>query len=176
MRMGFVSKLDADEIEKTTDGKIKIAKGKTYVLVSDSNVTINNNIIYEDNYTTLAEIPKLIIYAKGNINISCNVDQIDAVLIAGAVDALNAVVDTCYDGGDVKSRARSNQLKVNGAIITNTMVAGRTYGAATGANSEVPAEIVNYDTSLYLWGAPKSNVTSSGKMETVYRTELAPRL
>ena len=84
-------------------------------------------------------------------------------------------VDTCYNGGSDNSQARSNQLKINGTIIANKLIAGRTYGAATGVNSGEPAEIIDYDTSLYLWGSPRSDVSGSGKLESVFQTELAPR-
>ena len=88
-------------------------------------------------------------------------------------------VYTCDKEGvnnGVNASKRSNQLKINGAVIANKMIAGRTYGAATGVNSGTPAEIINYDTSLYLWGSSRSDVTKTGKLKVVYQTELAPRL
>jgi len=146
------------------------AKGKTF--------TINSNIQYADSYDNLVDIPKLIIRAD-NINISCSVTRIDAVLIAdrmGSKNNITGIVDTCYDGGDVNSGSRSRQLKINGAVITGSLKANRTYGAGTGAYSVVPAEIVDYDASLYLWGAPRADASSSGRLDTVYVRELAPRL
>ena len=100
--------------------------------------------------------------------------MINAVLVS----VEGGYVDTCYNAsGDLNDRERSrNQLTINGVIIADKMYARRTYGAATGDNSSVPAEIVNYDTSLYLWGLNSANVNNSGKLETVYQTELAPRV
>ncbi len=134
-------------------------------------VTIRNNIEYPtEKYYDLSDIPKMIIFAK-NINISCDVDRIDAVLIA------NSNVDTCYDGSknDVNDERRSKQLIINGSVIANKLIADRTYGAATGSRSIVPAEIINYDTTLYLWGVKKADVTETGKLDTTYMRELAPK-
>lgn len=146
-----------------------ISKGETWVLDGSSNdsIEISHNIVYEDGYSTLSDVPKLIIYAK-NIIISCNVTRIDAVLIA------DEDVNTCKEGG-VNDQIRSQQLKINGSIITNTLTLRRTYGAAKGNNSIVPAEIVNYDSTLYLWGQDNADISASGKMSTTYIHELAPR-
>ena len=70
----------------------------------------------------------------------------------------------------------SNQLIINGSIISDTMSANRTYGAAKGANSMIPAEIVNYDATLYLWGANRASVAESGLLITTYQHELSPRV
>ena len=129
---------------------------------------INGNIKYaNDSYTTMAEIPKLIIYAK-NIEIDCAVERIDAVLIA------DGSVNTC-NSGDVNLQQNSTQLKINGSVVSDTIDLNRTYGAATGANSIIPAEIVNYDTSLYLWANQRSDITRTGKIMTAYQHELSPR-
>ncbi len=132
-------------------------------------VTIRNNIEYPiEKYYDLSDIPKMIIFAN-NIRIDCSVTRIDAVLIA------KETVDTCYDVNDVNHKDRSNQLRINGSVITGKLKANRTYGAATGSNSIVPAEIINYDTTLYLWGAKKADVTETGKLDTTYLRELAPK-
>ena len=147
---------------------------KTHVYKCEDNngFTINNNIeVLTGSYGSLVDIPKVIIYAK-SIKISCSVSRVDAVLIA------DETVNTCSEFSDLtqpNSQTRSNRLRINGTIIANKLIAGRTYGAATGTNSGEPAEILDYDTSLYLWGSPRADVTGSGKLESVYLTELAPR-
>lgn len=149
-------------------GDTLVPRGKTWVIHRNDDFAINGNIIYEDNYSSIAEVPKLIIYAN-NIKIACNVERVDAVLIA------ENEVQTCYDSNNVNSRANSRQLKINGTVITDTFNLQRTYGAAKGIDSIVPAEIVDYDTSLYIWGAPRSDAAASGKLLTVYQRELSPR-
>ena len=83
-------------------------------------------------------------------------------------------VKTC-DSDNINAERNSIQLQINGAIIANSIDANRTYGAATGANSIIPAEIVNYDATLYLWGANRASVAESGSLSTVYIHEIAPR-
>ncbi len=168
---------------------------QTYVIdVSGKDFVIDTNIQYEDglykgfdidldaqheeSYKSFLEIPKLIIRAD-NIKINCNVTRIDAVLIADKIENGNIKgnVDTCANStSGVNDGARSNQLKINGAIITGSMTAKRTYGAGIGQYSVIPAEIIDYDTSLYLWSAPRADVASSGKLDVVYMQELSPRL
>ena len=147
-----------------------IPKGKTMALkVSGKSLTINDNIVYEDGYSTFSDIPKLVIYSEGDIIIGCNVTRIDAVLIS------EGNINSCRND-DINSRENSNQLIINGSIITDTLTLNRTYGAAKGANSIIPAEIVNYDTTLYLWGTNDASVSGSAKLNAVYVREIAPRL
>jgi hypothetical protein len=146
-----------------------IPAGKTHIVKANGNITINGNIQYADAaYTAITEIPKLIILATGNININCGVKRIDAVLIA------KDTVTTCSSSDNINNAANSNQLVVNGAILTGGLVFNRTFGAGIGAYSKIPAEIVNFDTSLLLWGRGKVD-TDDTKIRQVYEHELAPR-
>ena len=156
---------------ETVDGTSVIRKGTTQIVKSNKDVDIVGNLIYEDGYSGFSEMPKLVIYAKGDINISCGVGRIDAILIA------ENSVKTCSDSNDINAQANSNQLMVNGAIIAKKLEAKRTYGAATGANSMIPAEIIDFDPTLYLWGGEQSQVNSetSTNMDITYNKELAPR-
>ncbi|MBR2998348.1 hypothetical protein IKF34_01015 [Candidatus Saccharibacteria bacterium] len=161
-----------------TIGPSVLANGNTYVVRSEKNVTINGNLEYENSsYTNLNEIPKLFIYAGGDIKIVCGVNRIDAVLIT------KGDVDTCSDSSDTNAEKNSNRLKINGAIIANTAHLNRTYGAGTGNKSMIPAEIINYDTTLYMWlfGDISMGGGSGGagvnlvKFTEVGREELPPR-
>ncbi len=135
-------------------------------------VTISSDLQYTSGpYNALSDIPKLIIYSTGNININCNVGRIDAVLIA------DGNVDTCpvEKDEDRANREYSNQLIINGAIIAKNLKLNRTYGAAAGVNSIIPAEIVKYDATLYLWGAREAEMAQSGGLTDAYTHELPPR-
>jgi len=184
-------------------GSIELPAGQTQVIHATGSVTITGDIKYSrDEYRTAVEIPKIIIYAEENINIDCGVKRIDAVLIAGKDNSRDGIVYTCYDSSGEDSVESANQLKIFGTVISNKLVPRRTYGAAAGkyVNSEqsgqaggatgqtfdygipdgsaasvVPAEIIDYDTSLYLWGAPRADASASGKLDITYQTELAPR-
>ena len=183
--LSFLLKTFGDEVEIETgrEGEtgvwkiLKSTEGKMQTWILDAsaygNFGIDMNIVYEDGgYTALWEIPKVIIYA-GNIKISCDVTRIDAVLITAEGGNINTCSDA--DRKDANDVRRSKQLKINGTIITDKLIAGRTYGAGTGSASAVPAEIIDYDTSLYLWAMQNAKGSNSGKMDVVYLTELAPR-
>ena len=146
-------------------------------------ITIDGDIEYSGNYSTLDSIPKVIIYAN-SIKINCDVERIDAILIA------ENNVETCpfAEGDDKKnnlgSPARSVQLRINGAVIAGGSVSfDRSYGAGTGANSMIPAEIINMDPSWYLWAADSIGVSGAsmehddteGLMIPTYTCELPPR-
>ncbi|MBR5647631.1 hypothetical protein IKW73_01680 [Candidatus Saccharibacteria bacterium] len=147
-----------------------LTKGITHVVRSNGTITINSDITYDnDGYTEMGQVPKLIIFANNNINIKCNVSRIDAVLIA------NGNVYTCSDSNGLDSEKNSKQLKINGTVITNRLIARRTYGNATGANSAVPAEIINYDSSIILWSSVETDTSGTDTVNVTYQHELAPR-
>ncbi|MBR3115702.1 hypothetical protein IKF30_00515, partial [Candidatus Saccharibacteria bacterium] len=65
-----------------------------------------------------------------------------------------------------------------GAVIANKLILNRTYGAASGENSNIPAEIIDFDPSLYLWGgssAGSEDEEDNVEIQSVYVRELAPR-
>ncbi len=149
--------------------------GTNTINVSED-IYINGNIIYHNGpYTTLSEIPKMIIYTTKDIHVACGVTRVDAVLLAGGT------VYTCdsYGGRDSTERAnidsRAGQLTINGAILTKGLELGRTYGMGTGIYSKIPAEIINYDSSIILWAKDKTDTEDFKKMHQVYINEIAPR-
>lgn len=165
----------------TDAGKVTISggylvAGDTRVVRANGNIEITGDITYNGNYTTSAQVPKAVIYARGNISINCNVGQIDAILIA------DGIVYSCNEykvderTGDMESRERSvKQLVVNGAILADRVEMGRTYGMAVGEKTGLAAEVVNYDTSALVWGRSAAGAGDSSAMSTVYMHELAPR-
>lgn len=151
-----------------------IGYGKKIVVYTKGNITINGNLEYgNDKYESLYDVSKLVIYGK-NVKIKCTVSRIDALIVA------DGKVETCVDDTgnvpDVNNGLRSRGvLLVNGAIISSSVAMNRTYGAATGNNSITPAEIVNFDSTLYLWGTRESDTSGFGKISTMSVTELPPR-
>ena len=73
------------------------------------------------------------------------------------------------------SSERSTPLIINGVIIADTLTLGRTYGAGKGTDSIVPAEVINYDASLYSWATKQPSSANSSGLTEVYSSELAPR-
>ena len=152
-----------------TIGSATIPKGATHIVEANGDVRINGNIVYQNtNYTTSAEIPKLLIYSTGDITVDCDVDRVDAIIVA------EGQVSTC-DSTDYNSRTNSRQLTINGMVIADSLVLNRTYGAATSVNSSVPAEIINYDTSAIIWGNGMADANDFETLTTVYQHEIAPR-
>ena len=152
-----------------------VAKNTTQIVHSTKNIIVDDFIMYGSVYSNYSEMPKLVLYAEGDVNIKCNTGRIDALIIANKVN-------TCYDSDDINASKNSRQLKINGAIIANKVVANRTYGAATGANSMVPAEIFNFDPTLYLWNEEEDrngNVATENdrgrQLEVTDLWEVAPR-
>ena len=156
-------------------GGLNFGPNAKKMYVKDGDIIINKDIMYSGEYETLESIPKVIIYAD-NIKINCDVERIDAILIA------KYNIQTC-DNIYSDSAKASVQLRINGAMMAGeTVKFKRNYGAGTGANSMIPAEIINMDPSWYLWagevmdtgGADETN-EDSGLMMPTYVNELPPR-
>ncbi len=161
-----VEEVNSDLIDSINNSEMKAYGNK------GGDIRITSDLIYLDkSYVTYEDIPKLVIYAK-NIKISCNVERIDALLIA------DEEVDTCMEStNNVSEGIRSRQLFINGAVIADKLIAKRTYGAASGANSVIPAEIINFDPTLYDFGnSSKTDDDVAGRLDVTYMRELSPRL
>ena len=160
-------------------------------IVKANNVTIDGYIEYQnDGFDRLSEIPKVIIYAKNDIKISCDVKRVDAILIAEkTIYSCNEYSGSGTVSGTDEDTIRSKQLVVNGAMIANRLELGRTYGNTMGTESndpqpnlanpkigsETPAEIINYDVSILLWGESMAGAEESDTLTVTYQHELAPR-
>ncbi|MBQ3413292.1 hypothetical protein IJH33_00335 [Candidatus Saccharibacteria bacterium] len=156
-----------------------IDRGVTHIVVARDangkaqNVRIDGNIQYPDVGSTVygkaSELPQIVIYGN-NITISCGVTTIDAIIIA------EGNVNTCPDYGDnINASERSVQLNIRGVVVANSMSLNRTYGNAWGEQSNVPAETINYDSSMILWSRYMAGSGESDTLTTVYQHETAPR-
>lgn len=155
--------------------------GTLQVVASGKNILINGDIRYSGTYNNINQMPKLVIYAKQNIYIGCNVKNIDAILIADetvvtcATDGFNTDLSENAIKEKIGRGQNSNQLFINGTVIADKLIVNRTFGAATGANSIVSAEIINYDSTNYAWSNWKGNETTVDDMHVTYLKELSPR-
>jgi len=167
----------------TTNGNFtikesNIRKGQWIVInASTADITINGNIIYTaDTFYSVNEIPQVVIIAK-NIYIADNVTNIDAWLIAKS-----GMINTCYSnngviipvGAKLTTLMCNEPLVVNGPVMTNKLYLRRTAGSDVGTASGNPAEIFNLRADAYLWSVGRA--TEDGRIQTVYSTELPPRL
>ncbi|MBR2831045.1 hypothetical protein IKE83_01665 [Candidatus Saccharibacteria bacterium] len=155
-----------------------IAANQTRIVKTTGDVNISGNIEYISGELSLAgEVPQVVIYAGGDINISCDVKQIDAILIAGGT------VRTCANNPNgVGSQAVGSKtageysLTIRGMVIANKVEATREYGNGVGDHSGDPAETINYDTSALVWGRYMAGSGESNTLTLTYQHELAPRL
>jgi hypothetical protein len=164
--------------------------GKSVILEVSGTVTIAGNQTYDPNnkgakYHSTTELPQLIIIAN-KIIIKDTVTNVDAWLIATGKDG---ILDTCsIDPSDVVSSFKlttnmcDSSLTVNGPVIAQHLWLRRTAGSGTDAahssdgkdHSGDPAEVFNLRSDAYLWAMAQA--TSSGRIQTVFTTELPPRL
>ena len=172
-------------------GAITLGPNKVKV-ISANNIKVSGDIFYnsgDEGFISLLRVPKVLIYASDTISINCDVTHLDAVLVASNVitcgDSLANETETLNNlnvraKANINETKNSKQLYINGAVITNNLIANRTYGAATGSNSIVPAEIINFDPTLYLWAGSNAGIGDNGStinadLEITYSHELAPR-
>jgi hypothetical protein len=144
----------------------------------NASVTITGDIRYTtDTLSSVSDIPQVIIIAR-NINITDAVRQVDAWLIAKPSTTLaDGVINTCSsvaENAPLSSTICANPLVVNGPVMANKLLLRRTTGPGTGTSSGNPAETFNLRPDAYLWAY--SHTPSNGRVQTVYTTELPPRL
>ena len=146
-------------------GATNVEYGKTYIYASKNDITINGDIVYKESYVSSNQVSQVIIYSKGDINITGDVNRIDAVLIAeGKVNTCSTSSDTCH-----------NQLRINGSIIADKVELNRLYGASVGSYSVEPAEIVNFSPTIFLWSSVEGSNKLNEDLTETYTRELAPR-
>ena len=129
-----------------------IPKGKTIVIYSTGDITINGNIAYNDGpYHDIAELPQVILIAQ-NIFIAEGVTRVDAWLVAGRQGG-GGVIDTCagYSIGSLSANNCNQKLTINGPLFANKLVTKRTAGAGAGNASIDPGEVFNLRVDSYMW-------------------------
>ncbi len=146
-----------------------LAAGKSVILKVNGTVTITGDQFYENKtYTNASELPQLIIIAN-NINITDNVANIDAWLVANSGN-----INTCSNfSGNLTVNKCSKKLIINGPVSAKKLLLYRTAGSGVGVNSGDPAEIFNLRADAYLWSAAYAK--ANNKIQSVYTTELPPR-
>jgi hypothetical protein len=154
--------------------------GKSVILKVNGTVTIAGDQKYNPGpYTSVSQLPQLVIMAD-KIIINSAVTNVDAWLIANGP---NGIIETCDTGSPTYSLSvalslTSNKcqipLTINGPVMAKQLWLRRTAGSGTGAASGDPAEVFNLRPDAYMWA--QAQATSGGRIQTVYTTELPPRL
>ena len=153
----------------------------TYILNIAGDLTIDRNIIVSGNsHASIYQIPQVVIFVSGDVNIKGNVTEIDAWIIA------SGKINTCSDfqskSTQTASRVYDNntvcdkQLTINGPVMASKAELRRSYGSdpvIQGARY-APGEIFNLSGENYLWAYAQAGRYSSSYAEA-YSRELAPR-
>ena len=151
--------------------------GTTHIVYSPGDLTIASNLTYPTYFASANQVPQYIIYAKGNINILQDVTEINGIIISeGTLNTCSNLTTTESDGTLVSTGSTCDKrLKINGSVIADYLVFNRVYGASVGGFSAEPAEIIDYNPSLYLWSSSESRNDISQDIVETYIHELAPR-
>jgi len=153
----------------------------TYILNIAGDLTINRDIkVVGGPYASIYQIPQVVIFISGDVNITGNVTEIDAWIIA------SGKINTCSDfqskSTQTASRVYNNntvcdgQLIINGPVMASKAELRRSYGSdpvIQGARY-TPGEIFNLSGENYLWAYAQAGRYSSSYTEA-YSRELAPR-
>lgn len=158
----------------------ELALGRSIIIkATTGTVTIAGNQTYASgSYTQISQLPQLVIIAK-KIIINRGVTNVDAWLIARN-DSKTGSILTCDTEGKTIDLC-NNPLTVNGPVMTDKLYLWRTAGSGTdvhGDNPEItgkPAEIFNLRADAYLWAMARAS-SNNGRIQSVYTTELPPRL
>jgi hypothetical protein len=144
--------------------------GSKQIYYVEGDVTISGNIKYPSNYSSIDDIPSLVIIATGSITVNSGAEQIDGLFVA------KGNFNTCNPpAGNLSVSICNNQLVVNGAVVTNRLNLLRTNGAdgSTDATKTRPAELFNFNAEMYL---RSSLINASGpSVRTINQIDLPPR-
>ncbi len=164
----------------------------TRIIKVGGNLNIDSNITLANTGGSIYELPQVVLYATGNINITSNVTRVDAWLIA------EGEVNTCinFQTGTTEAHvpewnsnpACSARLMINGPIFTKKLITNRSYGADGFSNSDTyyrdqgdngdsraeSGEVFNLSAENYLWAYAHAGRYGSSFSEA-YSRELPPR-
>ena len=98
----------------------------------DLNIT-GNITLSAGNYDNIYQLPQIVIFVDGNVNISSNVTQIDAWIIASSSSTINTCSDfqvgvTEADAVGRSSNTCTNQLVFNGPVMAGRLALNRSFG------------------------------------------------
>lgn len=141
-------------------------------------------------YNSIYQIPQVIIFVdNGNVNISSNVTQIDAWIIAP-----NGTINTCSDFQNGVTEADAirrsyglctQQLVFNGPVMASNLRLNRSFGSDPNINyrfgtfgapssKQAVGEVFNLRADTYLWAYAQAGRYDSSYTDS-YTRELAPR-
>lgn len=176
------SRSNIDSINRlpASGGNYVVTNG-TYIVNVSGTLNIDRNIIVSaESYASIYQIPQVVIFVNGDVNISGGVTEVDAWIIA------TGTFRSCSDfhSGTTQTASRvynhdtacDKQLTINGPVMASKAELRRSYGSdpvIQGARY-TPGEIFNLSGENYLWAYAQAGRYGSSYTES-YSRELAPR-
>jgi hypothetical protein len=157
--------------------------GEKHIYRIDGTLVINHNLTYDDTYTSISKIPRVVFIAD-NVVIDPDVTRIDPWIIAyNTATKVYGKISTCSDvhggsnyflrmGSDklLSTKICDKKLTFNGPVVAAELYPYRT----NGDNKDEPAEVFNLRAdaflSAYVGGGPDRPVVTTDEI-----TELPPR-
>lgn len=141
----------------------------TCSVTSAGNLTINADIEYrKTGYSSIKELPRIVLLADCNITIANSVTRIDASLVAG--DAIRTCTAIARNHGVCNAR-----LRVTGQIQASRLLLWRTGGAdlTNPVDAQIPAEAFDMAPDQILAGSTRG--TTQAVPKPAYELNLPPR-
>lgn len=117
-------------------GEIPINAGQRVVIVTEGSITINARIRYTSlgspNANGDSNAPLLMLIAKGGIQVSGDVPQLDGYYLA-----YDSTFNTCSENNRTTTGICGSRLIVNGAVAAKKILWGRQFGTTGGADDSV---------------------------------------
>jgi hypothetical protein len=148
-------------------GAIPNVAQKKFIFVTAGSLTIPSDIIIPTPFGSATDIPRVIIYARGNIAIAANVQRLDATIIT------NGILYTC-DTAAPNATQCNLPLAINGGVIAgNDVVPGRTAGGEI-SSLNVYGETFNLNPAITISEYEQARQNDAA-ITTIRQTELPPR-
>lgn len=143
--------------------------GSQQIYLVTGNVNITGNINYPATYTSVSNIPSLIVIANGQIRVNGSVTNLNGMYVSGGT------FFTCQEKPPLPTATCNTSLSLDGAVIARYLDLYRTAGAegATVTQRQTPAETIKLAPEIFLRNALNPNTTSV--IRTSQLRELPPR-
>lgn len=144
--------------------------GSKQLYVVEGQVFITGNVNYPSNYSSINDLPSLVVIALNDIQVSSSVRTMDGIFFT------NGTLFTCQGKPPLPAPACNQDLVINGAVIANRVDLYRTAGAegSSAAQRKVPSEIFKLSPEVFLKNALNNN-NSQTVITTSDTRELPPR-
>lgn len=150
--------------------------GAEQVYIVDQDVDIDANLQYPASYTSVNDIPSLVIIGKHNLHVWSAATQVDGIYEVVGDGSTTGFFRTCWPKSEPATISTCpTTVTINGAVLDANTDFFRTAGATGGtpALRRTPAEVFNLPSEVYINNA--LNLTTGTTITTNNVRELPPR-